>query len=164
MAEFALVLPLFLVFVFAVMEIGRAWSAKQSLTLAARVGARILVMPYGLEPAYKYKSEAEVIQAARDAVVESMNGSGTPVVESTRIESARVTPGEDGVFNTEDDKKELYDAVLSPPVARGDRVGFFIRYKFETPIPIILRMYDNGGDPTTQGEINMSVICLMDHE
>jgi Flp pilus assembly protein TadG len=120
MAEFALVLPLFLVFIFAVMEIGRAWSAKQSLTLAAREGARILTMPYGLEPAYKYKSEAEVIKAARDAVVESMNGTGTPVVESTRIESARVTPGEDGVFNTEDDKKELYDAALSPPVARGD--------------------------------------------
>ena len=163
MVEFALILPLFLVFIFAVMEIGRAWSAKQSLTIAAREGARILAMPYGLEPAYKYKSEDEVINAAREAVIDSMNGLGTPVVDSTVIETARILPGLDGVFNTPDDVKEVYHGSLSPPVARGDRVGIFIKYKFETPAPVILRMYDNG-DPTTPSEINMSVICFMDHE
>jgi TadE-like protein len=165
MVEFALILPLFLVFIFAVMEIGRAWSAKQSLTIAAREGARILVMPYGLEPAYKYKSEEEVIKAAHDAVKDSMNGSGAPLApDSTRIEPARIRPGIDGVFNTDDDVKELYLTSLSPPVARGDRVGFFIRYKFETPAPILLRMFDNGGDQAEEGVINMSVICFMDHE
>ncbi|MCI0391557.1 MAG: pilus assembly protein [Acidobacteria bacterium] len=165
MVEFALILPLFLVFIFAVLEIGRAWSAKQSLTIAAREGARILVMPYGLGPAYKYKSEEEVIKAAQDAVRDSMNGSGTPVVvDSTRIEPARIRPGIDGVFNTEDDVKELYLTSLSPPVVRGDRVGFFIKYKFETPAPVLLRMFDNGGETATQSEINMSVICFMDHE
>ena len=163
MAEFALILPLFLVFIFAVMEIGRAWGAKQSLTIAAREGARILVMPYGLEPAYKYKSEEEVIKAAHDAVVDAMNELGTPVATSTVIETARVRPGSDAVFNTEDDEKEVYESALSPPVARGDRVGIFISYKFSTVAPIILSMYDTGG-PTTGGEINMRVICLMDHE
>jgi hypothetical protein len=59
---------------------------------------------------------------------------------------------------------EPYTAGLSPPVTRGDRVGIFIRYKFETPAPILLRMYDSGGDPPTQGVINMSVVCYMDHE
>lgn len=164
MVEIALILPIFLVFIFAVMEIGRAWSAKQSLTLAAREGARILIMPYGVEQAYKYKSESEVIQAARDAVIDSMNGSGTPVVESTIIQLARIRPGSDGVFNTEDDVRELYETALSPPVARGDRVGVFIRYRFDTPAPIILKMYDNGGEPGAPGEINMSVMCFMDHE
>src|SRR5262245_50690073 len=43
MAEIAFVLPLFLLFVFAIIEIGRAWGAKQGLTNAAREGARILI-------------------------------------------------------------------------------------------------------------------------
>src|SRR5215813_9301525 len=74
MVEFALILPLFLVFIFAVMEIGRAWSAKQSLTIAAREGARILAMPYGPSPTYRYTSEEEVINAAKKAVEDSLNG------------------------------------------------------------------------------------------
>jgi hypothetical protein len=165
MVEIALILPIFLIFVFAVMEFGRAWSAKQSLTISAREGARILVMPYGLEPNYKYKTEEEVIAAAEKAVKDSMNGSGTPVIDSvTEIIPVRIRPGIDGVFNTDDDLRELYRAGLSPPVLRGDRVGIYIKYKFETPAPILLRMYDNTEGQSGKGEINMGVICFMDHE
>ncbi len=165
MVEIALVLPIFLVFIFAIMEMGRAWSAKQALTISAREGARILSMPYGLEPAYRYKTESEAIRAAEEAVEASMNGSGTPAIKSlTTITPVRIRPGIDGVFNTKDDVTEHYFPGISPPVLRGDRVGFFISYKFETPAPILLRMYDNGGDSPGQGEINMSVMCIMDHE
>lgn len=165
LVEVALILPIFLVLVFAIIEIGRAWSAQQSLTLAAREGARILIMPYGPEPAYKYKSEEEVINAATDAVKASMNNSGTPAIDTiTNIIPIRIRPGDDGVFNTDDDERKVYYAGISPPVVRGDRVGIYIKYEFETPAPILLRMFDNGGGSTAQSTINMGVICYMDHE
>ncbi|MGH9165359.1 MAG: TadE/TadG family type IV pilus assembly protein, partial [Acidimicrobiales bacterium] len=42
--EFALVLPLLLILVFGIVEFGRAYSAKISLTAAAREGARLLAL------------------------------------------------------------------------------------------------------------------------
>jgi Flp pilus assembly protein TadG len=42
--EFALVLPLLLLILFGIIEFGRAWSVKQTLTDAAREGARIAVV------------------------------------------------------------------------------------------------------------------------
>lgn len=162
LVEIALILPIFLAIVLSVMEIGRAWSAKQSLTISAREGARILSMPYGESSIYKYKTEEEVINAAIQTVTDTMNGSGTPVDQSTSIEAARIRPGDDAVFNTPDDIQEPYSAGMSPPVIRGDRVGFLIKYKFETPLPIVLKFFDSGG--SEQGEINMAVICYMNHE
>jgi len=44
LAEFALVLPLILLFVAAVIEFGRAWNIKQAVTDAAREGARYTVV------------------------------------------------------------------------------------------------------------------------
>ena len=164
LVEVALILPIFLVLLFGIIEIGRAWSAQQSVTIAAREGARILVMPYGPEPTYKYKTEEEVINAAKDAVAASMNNSGTPGVKSEDIIPIRIRPGDDGVFNTPDDERKVYYAGISPPVVRGDRVGIYVKYEFETPAPILLRMFDNGGDSTGESKINMGAICYMDHE
>lgn len=164
MVEMAFVLPLFLIFVFAIIEIGRAWGAKQSLTIAAREGARILTLPYGPSPTYKYTSEDEVLDAALNEVKDSMNSSGVPVTKSTLINRVRIRPGSDGVFNTGDDEVEPYNATLSPPVKRGDRVGIQIRYPFETPAPILLTMFESGGGALSESVINIGVICYMEHE
>ena len=169
MVEFALILPIFLILIFGIIEFGRAWGAKQSLTIAAREGARILAMPYGPSPTYRYTSEEEVINAAKKAVEDSMNGSGTPAIkEITEIIPLRMGPGGDGIYNTTDDERKLYTAGSSPLVTRSDRVGIYIKYKFETLAPILLGMFkdpEGGAEATTtQSEINMGVICSMDHE
>ena len=44
LAEFAMVLPLILLFIAAVLEFGRAWNIKQAVTDAAREGARYTVV------------------------------------------------------------------------------------------------------------------------
>jgi Flp pilus assembly protein TadG len=44
LAEFALVLPLILLFIAAILEFGRAWNIKQAVTDAAREGARYTVV------------------------------------------------------------------------------------------------------------------------
>lgn len=164
MMEIALVLPMFLLLVFAIIEIGRAWAAKQALTISAREGARILVLPYGA--GLTYTSEADVQSAALNMVRASMNGSGVPVTASTQINLVRITPGNDGTFNTADDQ-------IEPGYTggkRGDRVGIQLTYPFETPVPILLTMFDNAhgvnhpGASPTQSVINMAMTCYMDHE
>jgi Flp pilus assembly protein TadG len=44
LAEFALVLPMILLFIAAILEFGRAWNIKQAVTDAAREGARYTVV------------------------------------------------------------------------------------------------------------------------
>lgn len=44
LAEFALVLPLILLFIAGIVEFGRAWNIKQAVTDAAREGARYTVV------------------------------------------------------------------------------------------------------------------------
>lgn len=47
LAEFALVLPLVLLFIAGIIEMGRAWNIKQAVTDAAREGARYAVVQDG---------------------------------------------------------------------------------------------------------------------
>lgn len=155
MVEFAFLLPLFLLFVFAIIEIGRAWAVKQSLTIAAREGARILVLPYGA--GLTYTSEGEVQTAATKTVRDSLVSSGM-VGAGTQINIVRARPGSDGIYGTEDDP--------APEVGysngkRGERVGIQIRYSFETPLPTLLRMFTTSNNANG---INMGVTCYMDHE
>jgi hypothetical protein len=44
LAEFAMVLPLILLFIAGILEFGRAWNIKQAITDAAREGARYAVV------------------------------------------------------------------------------------------------------------------------
>ncbi|MGH9843383.1 MAG: TadE family protein, partial [Blastocatellia bacterium] len=74
MVEIAFLMPLFLLLIFGVIEIGRVWAAKQALTIAAREGARVLVLPYGAGLAYT--SEGDVQTAAANIVRSYMNSSG----------------------------------------------------------------------------------------
>jgi Flp pilus assembly protein TadG len=56
--EFALFLPLFLIFVFAIVELGSAWYSKQMLVNASREGARMGALFEGVDD-----SEVEVFVA-----------------------------------------------------------------------------------------------------
>lgn len=160
MVEMAFVLPLFLILVFSIIEMGRAWGAKQALTIAAREGARVLILPYGA--GLTYASESDVQNAALNMVRNTMNGSGVPVTASTQINLVRITPGNDGTFNTGDDQIEQNYTGGK----RGERVGIQITYPFETPAPILLSMFQGyyGGASPTQSVIIMALTCYMDHE
>ena len=162
MVEFALVLPLFLTIVFAVVEIGRAFATKQALTIAAREGARVLILPYGA--GLSYKSESAVQTAAVDRVKSYLGSSGVTTGIETKIRVARVAAGNDGTYGTPDDAAPEYDYSQG---VRGQRVGIVIEHNFESPVPFFVRMFES---PQPQGAaavstgIRMSAACYMDHE
>lgn len=162
MAELALVLPLFLIMVFAIVEIGRAFAVKQALTIAAREGARVLVLPYGA--GLTYTSENAVQTAAIDRVRSYLASAGVSTGSETVIKVARISPGSDGIYGNGDDPAPELDYIQG---IRGQRVGILINHDFETPMPIIVRMFQdpnaqNPGSPQTG--ITMGGTCYMDHE
>jgi len=59
--EFALVLPLLLAILYGILDFGRAYNAQETLTQAARVGAR-------LQSLGKAANDSSVQKAAKDAV------------------------------------------------------------------------------------------------
>ena len=81
MVEFALLLPIFFALVFSIIEIGRAWAVKQALTISAREGARVLVLPYGA--GLIFTSESDVQQAAVARVNSYLNSAGVPTGSGT---------------------------------------------------------------------------------
>lgn len=166
MVELALVLPLFLTMVLAIVEIGRAFAAKQSLTIAAREGARVLVLPYGAGLAYT--TEAAVQTAAMDRVRSYLASSGVGVGPETNVRIARIRAGNDGVYGTVDDLQPEIDYTQG---VRGQRVGVVIEHRFESPIPFVIGMFEST-DPAAGSEpgapsissIRMVATCYMDHE
>lgn len=156
MVELAVILPLFLAFVLSIIEIGRAWAVKQSLTLAAREGARVLAMPYGA--GLTFTSESQKQDTAVKAVTSYLANSGVVVAADTVITYVRLVPGGDLIFGTADDKiEENYSGGN-----RGDRIGLQIRHKFDTALPIILTMF-NSSSPD-QKDVKMGVTCYLEHE
>lgn len=156
MVEMAVILPLFLAFVLSIIEIGRAWAVKQSLTLASREGARVLAMPYGA--GLTFSSESQKQDAALKTVDSYLNNSGVVVGADTKVVAIRLLPGGDNIFGTGDDKvEENYSGGI-----RGDRVGIQISHKFDTALPIILTMF-NSNSPD-QKDVKMGVTCYLEHE
>jgi len=160
MVEMAFVLPLFLALVFAIIEIGRAWSTKQSLTLAAREGARVLVLPYGA--GLTFASEGAQQQAAVDSVKSYMQNSGVVVTNTTQITPVRLLPGGDNIVGTADDTIEQNYTNAK----RGERIGIQIRHTFDSPLSAILAMFSSGGSGGSgpSGQITMGVTCYLEHE
>lgn len=157
--EFALIMPIFLALIFGIIEIGRAWAAKQSLTLATREGARVLAAAHG--PGLLYASESDKQTAAVEAVKSYMRNSGLAVTADTKIVAVRFLPGNDHVVGTSDDPvQQNYSNAV-----RGDRVGISIKYPFETPLPILLSMFNDGvDDPPLASAINMGVVSHLTQE
>lgn len=156
MAEMALILPLFLGLVLAIIEIGRAWATKQSLTLAAREGARVLALPYGA--GLTFSTEGQKQDAAIKTVSSYLTNSGVVVTADTQIAAVRQLPMGDQILDTNDDKiEENYTNGV-----RGDRIGIRIRHKFDTALPIILTMFSS--NQSGQSGVNMGVTCYLEHE
>ncbi len=156
MVEMAIILPVFLAFVLGIIEFGRAWATKQSLTLAAREGARVLVLPYG--SGLTFSSESAKQQAAVDLVKSYLNNSGVVVTTDTQVVPIRVLPGSDSIFGTSDDQIEQNYSGGK----RGDRIGIQLRHKFDTALPVILTMFNS--NQNSQNGVNMGVTCFLEHE
>ena len=156
MVELALILPLFLGLVLAIMEIGRAWATKQSLTLAAREGVRVLALPYGA--GLTFSTEGQKQDAALKTVSSYLANSGVVVTADTEITVVRQLPMGDQILDTNDDKiEENYTNGV-----RGDRIGIRIRHKFDTALPIILTMFSSNQSGQSGG--NMGASCYLEHE
>jgi len=158
MVEFALLLPIFFGLVFSIIEIGRAWAVKQALTIAAREGARVLVLPYGA--GLIYTSESAVQTDAVTRVNSYLNSAGVPTGVGTQVTPVRISPGNDGTYNTADDVIEQNYS----NGRRGERVGIQITHNFDTALPLVLNMFNNTNDQYTGTGIAMGVTCFMDHE
>ncbi len=67
--EFALVLPVVLMMLFGIIEFGRAWNVRQTLTDAAREGARVAAVGNGIVATATLKQQVQdvVIAAAVNA-------------------------------------------------------------------------------------------------
>jgi hypothetical protein len=142
MVEMALILPVFLMFIFGIIEIGRAWAAKQALTNAAREGARVMVLPYGT--GFSYPSADAVRTAAIQAAKEYLAFGGfDPEASTVDIKPITEVDGE-------------IQEKLSGELARGEKVGIRITYQFDTALPALLL---SGSSP-----INMGVSSVMEHE
>lgn len=156
MVEMALILPLFLGLVLAIMEIGRAWATKQSLTLAAREGARVLALPHG--SGLTFSTESQKQDAAIKTTSTYLANSGVVVTADTKITAVRLLPMGDQILDTNDDKlEEGYTGGT-----RGDRIGIRIQHKFDTALPIILTMFSS--NQSGQSGVNMGVTCYLEHE
>jgi len=119
MVEMAFLLLYLLIFIFAVIEIGRAWAAKQAITNAAREGARILVLPYCPDRSCRNVTPDDVCNAARQTTMQYLDTAGL----STDQSIAKIT---------------FIPNNRCPSGVRGEQVGIMIEYQFSTPLPVLL--------------------------
>lgn len=82
-AEFALLLPVVLAFLVGILEFGRAWHSYQTITHAAREGARLAVTPTSTEDEVRSTIEQALQDASLDVTKADITlglrtGSGTP--------------------------------------------------------------------------------------
>jgi hypothetical protein len=143
--EMAMLLPLFLTMIFAVIELGRFWGARHAIAGAAREGARVMLLPYG--PGTQYDDLEAVKTAAIKATQIYLNAGGLahepPIAE---IQAAWINPS-----------SKLLDLDLPQAgFTRGDKVGVKISFKFESPLKTLLA----GGD----GVMLIEQACVLDHE
>ncbi len=142
--EMALLAPLFLTMIFAIIEIGRFWGARHAVAGAVREGARVMLLPYG--PGTQYDNLGAVKTAAIKATQSYLNAAGLanepPIAE---VQAAWINPS-----------SKLLDLELPQDVMRGDKVGVKISFKFETPLKSLLA----GGD----GVMLIEQACVLDHE
>jgi hypothetical protein len=143
--EMAMLLPLFLSMIFAVIEIGRFWGARHAIAGAVREGARVMLLPYG--PGTQYDNLEAVKTAAIKATQIYLNAAGLahepPVAD---VQAAWINPL----------SKTLDLSMPSAGFTRGDKVGIKISFKFESPLKTLLA----GGD----GVMLIEQACVLDHE
>lgn len=109
LAEFALVLPMILLFIAAILEFGRAWNIKQAVTDAAREGAR-----------YSVVMDTEMSLAeVKDKIKERLQLAS---IDSSVIEITSADPACDPIancFHTEDGYGKEMTVTVSTPHRMG---------------------------------------------
>jgi Flp pilus assembly protein TadG len=110
--EFALVLPIILLLLFGIIEFGRAWNVRQTLTDAAREGARLAAVGNGVIPQGTLEdSVRKIVRAAAERAALDLSkldittqgvsgGGGTPTTVNLRygytpLFGTWVLPGDD---------------------------------------------------------------------
>lgn len=145
MLEFALLAPLFLSLLLAVIEIGRFWGARQGIANAAREGARVMLLPYGVGA--KFGSQVAVNEAAIVTTKQYLNMTGLAHEGAT----VKIEP----VWYDAQAKRTQTD-FGGRELARGDQAGVRITYEFDTPLKLLL-----GG---VDGFMTIRQQVLLDHE
>jgi Flp pilus assembly protein TadG len=145
MLEFALLAPLLLSLVLAVIELGRFWGARQGITNAAREGARVMLLPYGVGA--KFGSQSAVNQAAILTTKQFLNTTGLAHEEP----AVKVEP----VWYDAQAKRTQTD-FGARELERGDQAGMRVTYEFDTPLKLLL-----GGD---SGFMTIRQQVLLNHE
>ncbi len=89
MVEFALILPVLVLFVFGIVEFGRAYSARIELTSAVREGARALALgATGAEVETALKDAAPGLTRDRITVLNPTLCTATPTPTNARVEAS----------------------------------------------------------------------------
>lgn len=146
MTELALVLLPFLMLVFAIIEIGRAWAVKQAVTNAAREGARVMVLPYGVGTPF---ADVNAVESAALTTVRDYLASAGLSTDPSTAEIAFVE-------QTVDAGGSVTTTPLTGEITRGQRVGVRVVYRFETAVPALLL---NLSSP-----ISIGATSVMQHE
>lgn len=151
MVEFALLLLPFLIVTIGIIEIGRAWSVKQAVTNAAREGARILLLPYGLNqscPDLDCSSAESLQTAAVNAARTFLTNAGVSAdAPLTQISLIRQRLETNGIVTTER---------LNGQINSGDLVGIQIGHQYSSLVQGFI-----SGDGAT---INLVGTSVMRHE
>jgi TadE-like protein len=142
LVEFALILPIFAMMVFGVIEFGRAFYTVHMLSNAAREGARTASLPD--------KTVTEVMARIQESVaIARLDTSrmGTPTIT---IIPASALPSDDGSLPLPDAPIALADA------APGDRCSVTVPYAFEVLTGTII--------PGFSGVVMLNGRCTFRHE
>lgn len=151
MVEFALLLLPFLIVTIGIIEIGRAWAVKQAITNAAREGARVLMLPYGLDqhcPDIDCSSAASLQDAALATTRSFLANAGVSTdAELTQIALIRESLQDNGTIITEP---------LSGTMQNGDLVGVRITHQYMSVV--------QGFFTADSATINLVGVSVLRHE
>jgi Flp pilus assembly protein TadG len=90
--EFALVMPILILMLFGIIEFARAWNVRQTLTDAAREGARVAVVNNAMMPAAMLQDSVRqvvrntAIRAGLDLTQLTITPTGVGVGETARVQ------------------------------------------------------------------------------
>lgn len=125
MVEFALVLPLFVLFIVGIFELGRAFFAFIAITNAAREGARVITFWAG------ETTVSDVVTAITDEIGDS------PMVTEDKIDDILIECGD--AYDDVPDEIDMEDCPSMQPIRVTVTYQFDLIIKLLLPDPLLLR-------------------------
>lgn len=125
MVEFALILPLFVLFIVGIFELGRAFFSYIAITNAAREGARVFTF---------WPGKAGIVDV--DTAVENEIGS-SPMVEVSKIDSILIECGD--AYDDVPSEIAIEDCPSMEPIRVTVTYKFDLILKLLLPNPLMLR-------------------------